>query len=620
MQRSAGPRPRSERAPRRIRIGRLLLVAALVVAGCKLVQVQAVSSGRLSAKAEQQSLTRLRLPARRGTVTDSDGKKLAFSADSKAIAVQPRQLRKTYDKRLAQAADSPAALPSYNSYTSTLAHYIRRKLGKRVDESTLLAELRSDDTFYYVDKQVDPSVATPMRKKYPNAIIVEPRERRQYPQKPVASDVVGVATWQASSRSVHGLTGLEAALNGTLSGTAGSETVATGGGSDSVVIPGTQRDVEQPVPGSDVRLTIDSDLQYKLQQLLARYVSNRDVRAKGGSAAVLDARTGQVRALANAHRPSRHGKAHTDPGAASGDPAVTSPFEPGSVGKAFTAAAAIQAGVVKPDTVLSVPGKIKRGGRVIHDDWAHGRKKFTFTGVLAKSSNVGIDKVARRLRPTVFSQTLQKFGIGQKTGISLPGESAGRFPPVRRWSGSTYANLPFGQGYSMTVLQMASAYQALANGGVRIPPRIVAATHKPGGVAHKTPKPHGTRVVSRRTARTVVTMLRGVTQDAPWPNKGTAPEAAVAGYQVAGKTGTAQQYDPKLGHYSKTKYWTTFAGILPAKHPRYVVAIMLDRPAPGLEGGETAGPLFHDVAAYLAGRHDIPPSAKPTPKMTFVVQ
>jgi cell division protein FtsI (penicillin-binding protein 3) len=260
------------------------------------------------------------------------------------------------------------------------------------------------------------------------------------------------------------------------------------------------------------------------------------------------------------------------------------------------------------------------GGVLIHDDWAHPEKPFTFTGILAKSSNVGIDKVAHRLDPKVFYKTLRRFGIGQKTGIALPGESSGRFPPMRTWSKATYANLPFGQGYSMTVLQMASAYQALANGGVRIPPRIVSATKAPDGTVHKTPQPKGVRVVSPQTAQTVVDMLRGVTQDAPWPNAGTAPDAAVAGYQVAGKTGTAQQYDPKLGHYSDSKYWTTFAGIFPAQHPRYVIAIMLNQPAPGLQGGETAAPIFHDVASYLAGRHNIPLSAKPTPSMTFVVQ
>jgi cell division protein FtsI (penicillin-binding protein 3) len=596
-----------------------MLLGVLVAAGCKLVQVQVISAGRLSAKAHQQSVSRVRLPAQRGTVTDADGHKLALSADSTAVAVQPRQLRKIYDKRLARAADSGEQLPSYNSYTSSLARYVRGKLGKPVDENALLAELRSGDTFYYVDKQVDPSVATPMHRKYPSAIITEPRERREYPQGPVASNIVGVAKWHTSSRSVHGLTGLEAALNGTLSGTAGSETAATEGGNDSVVIPGTRRNVQPAVPGSDVRLTIDSDLQYKLQRSLARYVSNRDVRAKGGSAAVLDVKTGEVRALANAHSFDPNDLAHAEPDVVSGDPAVTSPFEPGSVGKGLTAAAAVQAGVVEPDSVISVPGRIELGGRVIHDDWAHGRKKFTFTGILAKSSNVGIDKVAQRLDPKVFYETLRKFGVGQKTGIALPGESAGRLAPMSTWSAATYANLPFGQGYSMTVLQMASAYQALANGGVRIPPRIIAATRAADGTVHKTPEPAGIRVVGPATARAVVNMLRGVTQDGPWPNEGTAPDAAVAGYQVAGKTGTAQQYDAKLGHYSKTKYWTTFAGIFPAQHPRYVIAIMLDRPAPGLEGGQTAAPLFHDVAAYLAGRHDIPPPAKATPEMTFVV-
>jgi cell division protein FtsI (penicillin-binding protein 3) len=199
------------------------------------------------------------------------------------------------------------------------------------------------------------------------------------------------------------------------------------------------------------------------------------------------------------------------------------------------------------------------------------------------------------------------MGLGQRTGVGLPGESAGRVPPHDQWSGSTFANLPIGQGLSMTVLQMAGMYQAIANDGVRIPPRIVSAEIAPDGTRTATPRPAGIRVVSAQTAHTVRDMLRAVVQNEPG-QRGTAPEAALDGYQIAGKSGTAQQVNPGCGCYSNSNYWITFAGILPADSPRFVVGIMLDDPAVG-----SAAPLFHQIASYLAGRYQLPLSSAPSP-------
>ena len=276
---------------------------------------------------------------------------------------------------------------------------------------------------------------------------------------------------------------------------------------------------------------------------------------------------------------------------------MSSPYEPGSVNKVVAMAAALEFGLATPDRVLAVPGSIRVADRTVNDAWDHGTEDYTLTGVLAKSSNVGTIMAAREVGEDRFADMLVRFGLGRRTGVGLPGESPGRVPARESWSGSTFGNLPIGQGLSMTTLQMAGMYQAVANDGVRVPPRVVAATITPEGVRTPAPVPEPVRVVSPETARSLRTMLTAVTQDGGTSDsRGTGHAAAIPGYRVAGKTGTAQQIDPACGCYSSSTYWITFAGMLPAEEPRYVVAIMLDAPA----GGTSAAPLFHDTGSYLA--------------------
>jgi cell division protein FtsI (penicillin-binding protein 3) len=230
---------------------------------------------------------------------------------------------------------------------------------------------------------------------------------------------------------------------------------------------------------------------------------------------------------------------------------------------------------------------------------------------------VGTILAAREVGEDRFADMLARFGLGKRTGVGLPGESPGRVPSRETWSGSTFGNLPIGQGLSVTALQMAGMYQAVANDGLRIPPRIVEATVGPDGVRTPTPAPEPVRVVSPETARAVRTMLSAVTQGGGGhaEQRGTGFTAAIPGYQVAGKTGTAQQVDPKCGCYASSTYWITFAGMLPAQDPRYVVAIMLDAP----QGGTSAAPLMHDIGSYLAQREKLPVSTEPNPEQTLVV-
>jgi cell division protein FtsI (penicillin-binding protein 3) len=322
--------------------------------------------------------------------------------------------------------------------------------------------------------------------------------------------------------------------------------------------------------------------------------------------AILDVHTGQVLALAASGTFNAADPNTIDPNTPI-DPPVMSAFEPGSVQKAITFAAALQEGLINPQTLISVPDSIRMGGVTVRDAWTHSTQKFTATGVLAESSNVGTLKIAQQLGPETWYRYEKLFGVGTKTGIELPGESSGYLPPLKDWSESTFANLPFGQGESMTVLQLASIYQAIANGGVRIPPRIIQTVTKADGSVTPTKQPAGIRVVSPSTASTLRTMLESVTLPG-----GTGTKAALPGYRVAGKTGTAQQPDPNHGgRYSSWMNWDTFAGMVPADDPQFVVAIMVDNPAHGLEGGDVAAPLFNEIASYeVQHAHVAPTGAK----------
>ena len=303
-------------------------------------------------------------------------------------------------------------------------------------------------------------------------------------------------------------------------------------------------------------LTLDSDLQYTVDQKLSAYVARTG--AKDGSAVVLDAKTGQILSLAN----SAAGGAP-----AQGDAAVTTPFEPGSVNKVVTFAGALDAGLIKPDDVLTVPGSIKVADRTINDAWSHGPVQLTMNGILGKSSNVGTLMTAQRLGPDRFASMLSNLGVGTRTGVELPGESSGSVPPRKDWSGSTFGNLPIGQGLSMTTLQMASIYQAVANDGVRVPPRVISATVGPDGVRTPTPQPAGVRAMSPQTADTLRQMLQSVIQGGKSPNEGTGTKAAMDGYPVAGKTGTAQQVDPSLRLLREVDLLDHLRGHVPGRRP-----------------------------------------------------
>jgi cell division protein FtsI (penicillin-binding protein 3) len=597
--------------PKRIVLSRILMVAVLVIAAVRLVQVQGVQAGELSAAAEQQRATRVVLQALRGQILDRNGTQLAFSVETRSLSINPQWVRNDWAKN-PDVYKNLKLGTSYEDYTQRLADFIHAQLGDQVKTADLLAKIRDTGTTYQLlVRDADPVKTKPITDRYAS-ITASARQQRIYPDGTVASNVVGYANWREDAKTPQGLIGLENSLDDTLKGTNGTTTVDTANNSD-VQLPGTIRDDKPAVPGSNVQLTIDADAQYQAQKLLDAYKTASG--AADGSMVVMDAKTGEVYALAvtDGFNPNNYGDYKLEQ---LGNAAVSTPYEPGSVNKVVTAAGAIEYGIEQPDSVIDVAPSFKMADRTVTDAWSHGDVQMTFAGVLGKSSNIGTLEVAQKIGPDRYVDLLTKFGLGQKTGIGLPGESAGMVPPRSTWSGSTFANLPIGQGLSMTLLQMAGMYQAIANDGVRVPPRIIKSVTKPDGTVVPSARPDPVPVVSPQTARTVRDMMRAVMQKDPKDplQNGTGYPAAIAGYQLSGKTGTAQQPDPALGgNYSQTKYWITFAGILPADNPRLVVGIMLDKPKYGTQAGSSAAPLFHQIGTYLVQHFQIPMSATPSP-------
>ncbi len=590
----------------RHRAGNVVMLAVLVIAAAQLFSLQVPRAAGLRAEAASQLKVTDVTPAMRGSIVDRNDDKLAFTIEARALTFQPVRVR----KQLAEAKAKSSEAPDPDRRLQDIAKEIATRLDNRPDAKTVLKKLRSNETFVYLARAVDPAIATAIMDKFPE-VGSERQDLRQYPGGSLAANIVGGIDWDG-----HGLLGLEDSLDAVLAGSDGSVTYDRG--SDGVVIPGSYRNRHDAVNGSTVQLTLDDDIQYYVQQQVQQ--AKDASGAKNVSAVVLDAKTGEVLAMSNDNTFDPSQDLGRQESRQMGNLPVSSPFEPGSVNKIITAATAIELGLTNPEEVLQVPGSINMGGVTVGDAWSHGVMPYTTTGVFGKSSNVGTLMLAQRIGPDRFYDMVRKFGLGQRTGVGLPGESSGLVPPIDQWSGSSFSNLPIGQGLSMTLLQMTAMYQTIANDGVRIPPRIIKSTISPDGTRTDEPRPEGVRVVTPETARTVRNMFRAIVQRDPMgAQQGTGPQAAVEGYQIAGKTGTAQQINPACGCYYNDVYWITFAGMAPADDPRYVVGIMMDAPHRAADGspGSSAAPLFHNIASWLLQRHNVPLSADPGPRLTL---
>ncbi|RAV32258.1 peptidoglycan D,D-transpeptidase FtsI family protein [Corynebacterium heidelbergense] len=603
---------------KRVRIVLLIVVLVVLAMVLRLTWVQLIAGPNLAEQASQQRTAVIAEPAHRGQITDRNGQVLAYTMEARSLSVHPNRLRQYMEERHELYPDQAAAPDQrLDEIVRTLPGMIEEASKKNtsqrrpeIKEKDLRDTLTSNSTYEVLVRDVDPDVAEAVVRRFPE-ITAERQDVRMYPNGAVGQNVVGKI-----SADNQGQFGLELAQDSHLQGINGSRTVDVAG--DGYAIPGSTRDEHPAVDGDAYKLTIDLDAQTFVQQQVQQ--AREKSGAKAANAVVLDAQTGEIVAMASSDTINPNGDIQQQlrDKKVFGDRNTADTFEPGSVAKVMTAAAAIEEGKTAPDEVLQVPGSINMAGVTVKDAWQHGVLPLTTTGVFSKSSNVGTLMLAQRVGQDKMYDYFQKFGIGQPTDLGLPYESSGYMPALPQWSGGTFANLPIGQGMSVTMVQMASIYQALANKGVRVQPHLIESITAADGTNIPVPEPASTRVVSPATAETAVNMFRGVTQADPTGlNRGTAPQAAIPGYQISGKTGTAQQINPDTGAYSNSAYWITFTGIAPADNPRFVVSLMLDNPQRGPDGGAggTAAPLFNDIASWLLDHYNVPLSPDPGPML-----
>jgi cell division protein FtsI (penicillin-binding protein 3) len=545
----------------------LLVVVMMAMLGIvvRLAVLQVRESGTYALLGTTQRVHTEPLPAVRGEILDRDGVPMALTLEARDIYADPSLVT---DPRAEAAQIAPI-------------------LGER--QWTIRSALGSPGTFAYVDRQVDADVAARLADLHLPGIGFLPVAKRYYPAGPVASQVLGFVNIDGV-----GITGLERQYDAELSGTPGERTVELS--AQGQEIAGAKQVVQDPQSGSSVVLTIDRDLEFQAQQYLAAAV--RQNQAKGGTVIVMDPRSGDIYAMATYPWFDPNSFASFD-SSRFVNRAVTDTWEPGSVNKTITAAAALESGAVTPTELFQVPGTRDVSGYTIHDAEPHGVETMTLGDIIAHSSNVGASLVADKIGNEGMQQTFARFGYGSPTGVGFPGEAAGLMPASDQWTALTRATISFGAGVAVTPLQMASVYATIANGGTWVQPRLVDATIDASGVRHDVPPAPTHRVVRRSTTRMLTRMLAYVVQD------GTGDRAQIAGYQVAGKTGTAKKLDAN-GRYVH-RYVASFIGFLPAARPRVVVAVIIDEPTT-VYGGVAAAPAFQQVARYAIQRLGIEPA------------
>ena len=524
------------------------------------VWLQGVRAESLSQLGQTQHREVVTVPAGRGTLYDSTGTEVALGERATTIYANPRQV--VNPRRAALAAE--------------------RTLGLDADR---LYPLLADRTrgFVYVARQADPAQAAALQRLKLPGFGFYPEERRSYPQGSVAAQVLGYVGIDG-----NGLAGLELKFDHALKGRSGQETVVKDPGGH--VIDVQQQRAE--VPGRDVFLTLDHSIQANAEEILRDTV--RRWSAKSASAIVLDPRTGAILAMAvqpgyDANRFS------TAPSDLQRNRTITDTYEPGSTFKLITVAGALSERIVSPSTRFTLPYQLQVADRVIHDAEERGTVNYSVAQILAHSSNIGAITLAQMLGRTKLAQWISRFGFGRTTGVDFPGESPGIVLPPDKWSGSTIGNVPIGQGIAVTPVQMAAAYAAIANHGIWSRPHLV--DHVVGGGR---PSLYKRRLVSARIADQVMLMLKDVVAE------GTGQYAAIPGYQVAGKTGTAQKPDSH-GGYATDRYVASFVGAVPASRPRLVVLVTVDEPKGAIWGGVVAAPAFQQIARFDLQYLEVPP-------------
>jgi cell division protein FtsI (penicillin-binding protein 3) len=569
----AALQPRLGEPNRRLRFAVVLCVMSILVLGGRLVQLQGLESTAYAARGEAERLRTSTVASLRGAITDRWGKVLARNVASQLIAVDPTLIK-----------DKVAA-------ASSLASALGRPA------ADIQALLDRPGRYVVLARGLDVITARATIARRIPGVVAELEQRREHPAGAVAAQVVGVTRTDGP-----GLAGTELTMDKVLAGRPGTltEEIDPGGR----VIPGGERREQPAQQGQDVRLTIDRDLQYVAQTTLDEQVRNSN--ARGGNIVVMDPRSGEILAIASS--PGYDASKWPDVDSRSLSlKAVTDVYEPGSVNKVITAAAALDLGLVSPSTSVTVEPVLHVAGRAqpIRDAEPHGTEHLTFAGVLARSSNIGTVHIAQQVTSPRLDTYLRGFGLGSSTHSGLPGESAGLLPAEATWNPSQAATIPFGQGMSATALQIASVYSTVANGGLRVTPTVVRGTVDTVGRYRAAARPPPVRVIKMSTAVTLSQVLEAVLTDT-----GTAPLAAIPGYRVAGKTGTAQAITD--GRYDGG-FVSSFVGFAPADKPRLVVSVSIDHPQGAYFGGIVAAPVFRQVMSAALRSYRIPPTATRAP-------
>jgi cell division protein FtsI (penicillin-binding protein 3) len=566
---------------RRLRVALLVVLFVMSLFVGRLVQMQGLDASALAAEALGERLRVETVPAVRGDITDTDGFVLASTVERRDITVDQRVVG-LYEKRVGGVRKVVGVRGAAEDLAPLLG----------MDVETLVRTLTGERPFAYVKKGVTPQVWRQVAELRIPGVYGQYTDRRVYPAGDVAGNLLGFL------RKSDGepLAGLEMTRNSVLAGKDGERRYERG--AKGQMIPTGEASEVPPVPGGDVRLTLDRDLQWYAQRVIGEQVAKAE--AEWGSVVVIEARTGNILALAEAPTVDPN-----DPGAVPeqdrGTRALRDVIEPGSTAKVVTAAAAIEEGLVTPTTRFKVPDSYTTGnGQRFRDSHSHAVQQLTFAGILGKSSNTGTVMVGEKLSERARYDYLRRFGMGQPTGLGFPGETNGILHPVDQWDGRTKYAVLFGQGFSLNMLQSAQVFATIANDGVRLTPRLVAGTTDPDGTYHPAPEAEGTRVVSAETAAAVREMLEGAVGQ-----EGTGQNAAVPGYRIAGKTGTAQAPSASGGYRG---YTASFIGMAPADAPELVVAVTLQRPTNGYYGGTVAAPVFADVMSYALQERRVPPT------------
>jgi cell division protein FtsI (penicillin-binding protein 3) len=584
---TTGFRARRRRRTLRLATGPFRLWSAFVglafvlsLFGARLIQLQGIDEHDYASLAVQKGAKTVTIETPRAAIYDRNGVALATSVDAAKLVADPTF---TSDEAVA------------------IATVLHERLG--LDYLTLVRQLRKPETRYVeLARHLDPGKAADVVSLLNDSnlpgVYAADDTLRLYPAGQVAANLLGYVNFRDKGKE-----GIEQTLDQLLSGKDGSATYLVG--PDGEQLPLADQTVVEPEPGTGVRLTIDQDLQFLAQQRLAEAV--KGAGGSSGSAIVMDVRNGQL--LAHADFPSYDPNDYSDYQLEDfGSAALRDVYEPGSVQKVLTFAALIDAGYVTPRTKITVPPVLPRHGTVINDYFDHGTLRLTAAGVLAKSSNIGTVRAAATMPSGELATYLRGFGLGQRSGLELNGESRGLLTPADRWLPINHDTIAFGQGLSVNAVQMTAAIGAIANGGVYVQPTLVDGFVDEEGDITRPDPPAQHRVVSERTANLVARMMEEVTGE-----EGTAPTARIEGYRVAGKTGTAQRVDPETGRYSG--FTVSFAGFAPADDPRFAVYVVVQDPHDGNGGGATGGPVFHDLMAAALEKYGVPPTGVRAPEM-----